>query len=147
MEQWVNVRSLGVTGDGKTDDTKALQAAIDSQRVLYFPTGSYVVRDRAGVEGGRADRAAPATARLDLADRLDAFAGVGEPKATPGAVRAAARSSAASASSPGDQPRATAVLWMAGRESFLNDVMIHWFARPAGAGGRGRFGAQHRASG
>ena len=41
-------------------------------------------------------------------------------------------------------PRATAVLWMAGRESFLNDVMIHWFAPgPPGPGGRGRGGAQY----
>ena len=45
MEQWVNVRTLGVTGDGKADDTKALQAAVDAHRVLYFPTGTYIVRD------------------------------------------------------------------------------------------------------
>ena len=33
---------------------------------------------------------------------------------------------------------------MAGRESFLNDVMIHWFAAgPPGPGGRGRSGAQY----
>ena len=33
---------------------------------------------------------------------------------------------------------------MAGRESFLNDVMIHWFAPgPPGPGGRGRGGAQY----
>ena len=40
-----NVRTLGVTGDGKTDDTAAIQKAIDGHRVLYFPSGHYLVSD------------------------------------------------------------------------------------------------------
>ena len=43
--EWVNVRTLGVKGDGQTDDTDAIRKAIDTHRVLYFPTGYYVVRD------------------------------------------------------------------------------------------------------
>ena len=146
MEQWVNVRSLGVMGDGKTDDTKALQAAIDSQRVLYFPTGSYVVRDTLALKPDTALIALhPATARLDLADRLDAFAGVGEPKGLLEAPSGGRTIVSGLGLFPGaTNPRATAVLWMAGRESFLNDVMIHWFASgPPGPGGRGRSGAQY----
>jgi hypothetical protein len=146
MEQWVNVRSLGVTGDGKSDDTKALQAAIDSQRVLYFPTGSYVVRDTLALKPDTVLIALhPATARLDLADRLDAFAGVGEPKGllqAPSGGRTTV--SGLGLFTGATNPRATAVLWMAGRESFLNDIMIHWSAAgPPGPGGRGRFGAQY----
>ena len=41
MGDWVNVRTLGVKGDG-SDDTAALEAAIDGHRALYFraaPTG------------------------------------------------------------------------------------------------------------
>jgi hypothetical protein len=34
---WVNVHTLGVVGDGTTDDTAAIQNAIDTHRVLYFP--------------------------------------------------------------------------------------------------------------
>ena len=146
MEQWVNVRTLGVMGDGKTDDTKALQAAIDSQRVLYFPTGSYVVRDTLALKPDTALIALhPATARLDLADRLDAFAGVGEPKGLLQAPSGGRTIVSGLGLFPGaTNPRATAVLWMAGRESFLNDVMIHWFASgPPGPGGRGRSGAQY----
>ena len=137
MEQWVNVRTLGVKGDGKTDDTKALQAAIDSQRVLYFPTGSYVVRDTLALKPDTVLIALhPATTRLDLADRLEAFAGVGEPKALLQAPQGGRTIVSGLGLFPGaTNPRATAVLWMAGRESFLNDVMIHWFAPdPPGAG-------------
>jgi polygalacturonase len=43
MDNWANVRSLGVTGDGKTDDTDALLAAIEKHAVLFFPSGSYRV--------------------------------------------------------------------------------------------------------
>ena len=43
--EWTNVRTLGVTGDGKTDDTAAIQKAIDAHRVLYFPSGQYLVKD------------------------------------------------------------------------------------------------------
>src|SRR6185312_6389605 len=44
MSDWVNVHTLGVKGDG-SDDTSALQAAINGHRVLYFPSGIYRVTD------------------------------------------------------------------------------------------------------
>jgi SMP-30/gluconolaconase/LRE-like protein/pectate lyase-like protein len=148
MEQWVNVRTLGVKGDAKTDDTKALQAAVDGTRVLYFPSGTYALRDTIVL---KADTVLiglhPATTRIDLADRVEAFAGVGEPKA----VIQAPQNGRTIVSGLGvfagaTNPRATAVLWMAGRESFLNDLMVHWFAPGPpgqGPGGRVRSGAQY----
>jgi len=44
----VDVRSFGATGDGVTDDTAAIQAAIDScyadsDSPLYFPAGTYII--------------------------------------------------------------------------------------------------------
>ena len=44
-DSWVNVRDLGVVGDGTTDDTAALRDAIAEHRVLYFPTGWYTISD------------------------------------------------------------------------------------------------------
>ncbi|GGD83216.1 right-handed parallel beta-helix repeat-containing protein [Microbacterium murale] len=39
----VSVESFGAKGDGVTDDTAAVQAAIDSGESVYFPPGTYVV--------------------------------------------------------------------------------------------------------
>ncbi len=42
----LNVRDFGATGDGKTDDTKAIQKALDSaagtQGTVFVPEGSYM---------------------------------------------------------------------------------------------------------
>ena len=42
----LNVRSYGATGNGKTTDTRAIQAAIDaagkSGGAMYFPPGEYI---------------------------------------------------------------------------------------------------------
>jgi trimeric autotransporter adhesin len=38
----VNVRGLGVKGDGATDDTSALQAALNLGIPLHFPSGTYL---------------------------------------------------------------------------------------------------------
>ena len=80
--QWVNVHTLGVKGDGDADDTRALQAAIDAHRVLYFPSGFYVVRDTIRLKPDTVLIALhPNTTQLDLPDRTEGFAGVGQPKA------------------------------------------------------------------
>jgi len=47
---WLNVRTLGATGDGLTDDTAALKAAIgrlgsERTNVLYFPAGTYRITE------------------------------------------------------------------------------------------------------
>lgn len=38
-----NVRNYGVVGDGITDDTEAIQYALNHSRKLFFPEGSYLI--------------------------------------------------------------------------------------------------------
>lgn len=42
-ELGINVKSYGVTGDGVTDDTDAIQSCVDNFDYLYFPSGVYVI--------------------------------------------------------------------------------------------------------
>jgi hypothetical protein len=48
---WTDVRTFGAIGDGKVDDTAAIQRAIDStatttQGIVFFPPGAYRITDR-----------------------------------------------------------------------------------------------------
>ena len=40
-----NVKDYGAVGDGATDDTTAIQAAIDAGNTIVFPSGTYAVSD------------------------------------------------------------------------------------------------------
>ena len=46
LQEWVSVKDFGATGNGTTDDTAAIQAAINafsSNATIYFPTGTYAI--------------------------------------------------------------------------------------------------------
>ena len=78
---WVNVHSLGVKGDGITDDTAALQKAVDTNRVLYFPTGYYILSDTIHLKPDTVLIGLhPGGAQFDIPNNSPAFRGVGEPK-------------------------------------------------------------------
>ena len=133
VAQWANIRELGAAGDGGTDDTEALQHAIDSHRVLYFPTGLYRVR---GTLHLKPDSIliglSPATTVLVVSDDDPSFSGSG------GAVPVIE-------SSPGGHevlsgigvyagysaPRAAGVIWHSGAGSFIQDVNFPAGIRPS----------------
>ena len=123
---WVNVRTLGAKGDNATDDTAAIQKAIDAHRVVYFPTGFYRVTDTLKL---RADTVLiglhPSLTQIVLPDRTPAYQGVGAPKALiQSAVGGDAIVSGLGLYTDGLNPRATALLWTAGANSMVNDVKL-----------------------
>jgi hypothetical protein len=123
-DEWVNVRTLGVVGDGTNDDTTALQKAIDTHRVLYLPSGHYLVRDALKL---RPDTVIiglhPTLTQIDLADDSANFRGVGPPGAVISAPSGGANMLCGfGVYTGGVNPRAVGVLWRSGENSLIDDV-------------------------
>jgi hypothetical protein len=121
---WTNVRDLGAKGDDSTDDTAALQRAIDTHRVLYFPAGFYRVTDTLKL---RTDSVLiglhPSLTQIRLADDMPAFRGVGPARALIESAKGGdAILSGIGLATGGINPRATALLWRAGERSLVDDV-------------------------
>ncbi|MFD1034042.1 glycosyl hydrolase family 28-related protein [Sphingomonas hankookensis] len=124
VASWVDVRSLGVKGDNKADDTQAIQRAIDRNRVLYFPAGFYRVTDTLKL---RPDSVLiglhPGMTQIVLPDDLPNYRGVGSPKALIESAKGGdAIVSGFGLFTGGINPRATAMLWRAGERSLVDDV-------------------------
>ena len=122
--EWVNVHTLGITGDGTTDDTAAIQKAIAAYKVLYFPTGHYVVRDTIQLNKDTALIGLhPTMTQFDLLDGTPGYQGIGTPKAVlsapPGGTNIV---SGLGIFAGGTNPRAVALLWKAGENSLVDDV-------------------------
>jgi hypothetical protein len=121
---WANALELGAKGDGTTDDTAALQHAVDTERIVYLPSGRYRLTDTLRL---RPDTVLiglhPSTTQLDLDDSTPGFDGVGSPKAmllTPQNGTNIVMGIGLFAG--GVNSRAVAAMWMAGKDSLMDDV-------------------------
>jgi sugar lactone lactonase YvrE len=160
--EWVNVRTLGVKGDGKTDDTAAIQQAIAQHRVLYFPLGYYIVKQTIVLKPDTVLIALHSqSTQFDLPDSTPGFQGIGAPQAILEAPQGGANIvSGLGFYSGGVNPRATAIKWMSGERSLMYDAQInnggflpaetrtlYYNTGDGGRGGNpfaaGRWGAQH----
>ncbi|MEI6494058.1 MAG: glycosyl hydrolase family 28-related protein, partial [Verrucomicrobiota bacterium] len=127
QEDWVNVKTLGVKGDGVADDTDALRRAIASHQTLYFSCGAYRI---SGTLTLRPDTNLvglhPGATRIYIDDNCPAFGGIGPPvpmiEAPSGGTNILA---GLGIYTNGINPRAVAVKWMAGERSLMNDVRFH----------------------
>ncbi len=124
MASWVNLRALGAIGDGVSDDTKAIQDAIDNHDVIYVPQGWYRLSKPIHLK--------PATVLIGLhpfatqfliADNTPDFGGFGGPQpmiTTPqGGTNIL---SGIGLNTNASNPRAVACKWQSGEHSYMNDV-------------------------
>ena len=141
---WTNVRTLGAAGDGKTDDTAAIQKAIEGHRVLYFPSGVYRVTDTITLKPDTVLIGLhPLMARIDLADATPGFQGVGGPRAVILAPSGGRNlMSGLGVFAGGINPRAVGVLWSAGEASLMDDVRL---LGGHGSGAANPYNANHTA--
>lgn len=122
--EWVNVHDLGAKGDGSTDDTVAIRQAIEAHRVLYFPSGHYVVTDTIALKPDTVLIGLhPTATQFDLLDSTPGYQGVGAPKAVlfapPGGTNIV---SGVGIFAGGINPRAVSLWWTAGEDSLVDDV-------------------------
>ena len=124
MASWVNLRTLGAKGDGTTDDTAVVQKAIAEHAVLYVPMGRYVVRDTLKL---RPDSVMiglhPNQTQFDILDSTPGFQGPGPARPLLEAPRGGDNIvTGIGLFTGGINNRAVGALWMAGKDSLMDDV-------------------------
>jgi len=137
-DTWVNLRDLGAKGDGETDDTEVLKKAIANHKVIYLPSGFYIVRDTIEL---RPDTVLiglhPGATQIILPDDTAAYQGTGTPKALLETPKGGSNSVIGiGLYTGGNNRRAVAALWKAGAGSMMNDVRFlggHGTPRPDGS--------------
>ena len=159
MATWANLRALGAKGDGQTDDTAALRAAIANHRAIYLPSGRYRVTEPIALQPDTVLIGLnPITTQILIADFTPAFQGVNGPtekpaaaggrrawytpqpfagRGAPVAMLAAPRGgtnivTGLGLDTGGANNRAVALKWSAGERSLVNDVRF--------LGGHGTYG-------
>jgi sugar lactone lactonase YvrE len=124
MEGWVNLLTLGAKGDGETDDTKVIQDAIDRYPTIYVPQGWYRISNTLRLRPNTVLIGLnPIATQFQLAENTRAFGGFGDPVALLESSRGGNNIVTGIGLSTGaSNPRAVGCKWMAGADSYLNDV-------------------------
>jgi len=124
---WVNVRTLGAKGDGRTDDTAALKKAIAQHRTLYLPMGWYCVSDTLRLRPNTVLVGLnPSATVINVPDKTSAFQGQGPPRPVIEAPQGGTNIITGIGVYTGAiNARAVGVKWMAGADSMINDVRFH----------------------
>lgn len=124
IQSWANLKSLGAKGDGVADDTKAIQDAIANYKTIYIPQGRYRVSETIKLKSNTVLIGLnPIATQLLLEDNTAAFAGFGSPKPLLEVPQEGSNVvSGIGLNTGGQNPRAVGCKWMAGKNSYLNDV-------------------------
>ena len=119
---WVNLRTLGAKGDGTTDETSLIQKAIAEHPVLYIPSGRYIVGDTLKL---RPDSVLiglhPDQTQFDIPDSTPGF----QDRARRGRSKPPAGDNIVTGIglyAGGIGSRAAGAMWMAGKDSLMDDV-------------------------
>ena len=120
---WFNIRTLGTKGDGVTDDTAVFKEAIAKHRIIYLPSGRYRVTDTLALNPDTVLVGLhPFATQLVLTDSTPAFGGLGGPKPLLETPTGGSNIVTGIGLDTGQNSRAVAAKWMAGKDSLMNDV-------------------------
>jgi sugar lactone lactonase YvrE len=122
-DAWVNIRALGAKGDGETDDTAVFKEAIARHRTIYLPSGRYRVTDTLTLNSDTVLVGLhPFATQLVLTDSTPAFIGLGGPQPLLETPKGGSNIVTGIGLDTGQNSRAVAAKWMAGKDSLMNDV-------------------------
>lgn len=134
MSQWINITDLGAVGDDNTDNTEVFLKAIEEYDVIYLPQGIYRVNKSLKFKPNTVMIGmSPVSTRIKLVENSPAFSGFGEPVPlieTPEGGRCIL--SGIGLEAMGFNYRAVTCKWMAGEESYMNDVHFSGWATAKG---------------
>ena len=124
MDTWMSVKDYGAVGDGETDDTEAIQKAIDENKTVFFPEGWYRISGTIKLgEGSVLIGLHPFSTQLVLSESTPAFSGFGGPVPMVESSRGGDDIlTGIGICTGGYNKRAVGVKWMASERSLLNDI-------------------------
>ena len=127
-KDWANAHGFGAKGDGVTDDTAAIQKAIDSRRVVYLPLGIYVVNDTIRFKPDTVLIGLhPGLTQLRLPNGSPLYQGTDTPKAVIESARGGDAIVTGIGINTGEvNNRAVGLLWRAGEKSLVDDIRFQW---------------------
>jgi len=124
VSSWVNIRNLGAKGDGQTDDTEIFREAIGKYETIYVPQGDYLLSGTLTL-GSHTKLIGlnPISTQLIIKESSPAFSGFGAPVPlleTPAGGKNIVNGIGLNTGAY--NYRAVACKWMAGKDSYMNDV-------------------------
>lgn len=124
IDTWTNLRTLGVKGDGVSDDTAAIQKAIDEHKVLYIPEGRYIVSNTLHLKPETVLIGLhPSMTQFDILDGTAAFQGPGAPVPLLETPKGGHNIVVGiGLYTNGINDRAVGALWQSGADSLMDDV-------------------------
>ncbi len=124
MNTWVSVKDLGAKGDGVTDDTQIFLDAIANHTNIYVPQGWYIISESLILKANtNLIGLHPIATQLILNESTPAFSGFGPPKPlleTPSGGTNIVNGIGLNTGAY--NYRAVGCKWMAGENSYMNDV-------------------------
>lgn len=124
MNTWVSVKDLGAKGDGVTDDTQIFLDAIANHINIYVPQGWYIISESLILKANtNLIGLHPIATQLILNESTPAFSGFGPPKPlleTPSGGTNIVNGIGLNTGAY--NYRAVGCKWMAGENSYMNDV-------------------------
>ena len=124
VNTWVNIKELGAKGDGVTDDTQAFLNAIANHANIYVPQGWYIISETLVLkENTNIIGLNPIATQLIINESTPAFSGFGPPNPLLETPRGGINIVNGIGINTGAYNyRAVGCKWMAGANSYMNDV-------------------------